>query len=51
MSEGLVGMGVGREVSDSCKKAELKLLWRRALPAAAPRVLLGNYRAVCTTVR
>lgn len=42
MSQGLVGTGVGREVSHSHKKAELKPLWRRALPAAAPRALLGK---------
>lgn len=48
MSQGLIGMGVGQEVSDSPKKAELKLLWRRALPAAAPKVLLGKRLWLCT---
>lgn len=42
VSQGLVGVGVGREVSDSRQKAELKPLWRRALPAAALRGLLGK---------
>lgn len=48
VSHGFRGMGVGQEVSDSPKKAELKLLWRRALPAAAPKVLLGKRLWLCS---
>lgn len=44
VSRGLVGAGVGQEVSDSHQKAELKPLWSRALPAAAPTALLGKLR-------
>lgn len=35
VSQGLVGTGMGQEVSNSRQKAELKPLWSRALPAAA----------------
>lgn len=48
MSQGFIGMGVSQEVSDSPKKAELKLLWRRALPAAALKMLLGKLLWLCT---
>jgi len=45
MSQGLVEMGVGQELSGCRKKAELKLLWRGVLPAAAQECCWGNYRA------
>lgn len=45
VSQGLVEMGVGQELSGCRKKAELKLLWRGVLPAAAQECCWGNYRA------
>lgn len=42
MSQGLAGTGVVLEVSDSPEKAEVKLLWRRALPAAARKRRWGS---------